>query len=224
MLRYRKGAEPDELKSMRSTPDASYGSLGTSEKDPLRAALVRDQGFLCAYCQQRIQPSPDSMDVEHWLAQSKHKEEDRTWSHMLGVCKGVMKVAGKPVQHCDRARGNSPLFLHPVEGMGPDPCALLHYDEQGRIWSKDERAQRDIRTLNLDGDEEVNILRSNRKAAAGELQRQVTKRGCSLGSIDQLLRVYQLQGGTKASTFLELTRYLLRKWRRRFEPQGQSQK
>lgn len=217
MLRYRKGAEPTELKPMQNTPTGSYSDLGQKEKDSIRAALARDQGWLCAYCQQRIEPDGESMDIEHWLAQAAHGEQNLNWSHMLGVCKGYFTIEGERIQHCDKSRGCAPLFLHPVEGRGADPRPLLRYDARGRLWSDDERAQSDIRALNLDSDAHVHLLRSNRAAVWQQLRQEIQKRGPSIGTIDQLLRHYQLQPGTKARPYLEFTRYLLLKWRRGFE-------
>jgi len=150
MLRYQKGLEPEELKKMRSTPGSSYGSLGAIDRDAIRAALVRDQGALCAYCQRRIHASSEAMEIEHWLSRSQHSDQQLNWNNMLGVCKGISRVGGREQRHCDEIRGDRPLFLDPLEGSGPNPRGHLKYDAQGGVRSDDPRAQQDIHVLNLD--------------------------------------------------------------------------
>lgn len=68
MIHIDKGPEPRELVRHRnSSRDASYAEF--RELDALRAALVRDQGYLCAYYMQRIDASPSGMKIEHWYPQ-----------------------------------------------------------------------------------------------------------------------------------------------------------
>lgn len=215
MLQYPKGPEPKELKLLRSTPDANYNqSKGKLLSDSLRAALLRDQGSLCAYCQQSV--SNDGTQVEHWLTQSLHPDQQWVWNNMLGVCRGKVYIEGKLQEHCDQSRKASPLFLNPIESRGGSPRDYVHYDSQGRMWSDDERAKRDIRILNLDSEAEVHFLRSNRAAVSKELQRVISLKGRSISVLNDYLRKVEIEPGTKAPPFAEFTRYLLRKWLRGF--------
>ena len=52
MRRIEKGNEPASLKKHRTTPHHSYDNY--ADKDTLRAYLLRDQFYLCAYCMRRI--------------------------------------------------------------------------------------------------------------------------------------------------------------------------
>jgi len=51
MIRYAKSAQPARLTALAATPGIDWNALGAGDRDPIRAALVRDQGGLCAYCQ-----------------------------------------------------------------------------------------------------------------------------------------------------------------------------
>src|SRR5688500_15632769 len=133
MLRFTKGREPVALAGWRSTPNATWDSGDGSTKDACRRSLSREQGGLCAYCQRRIRADEmaegvPTMHVEHWEPRSTG-EMQLTWSNLLGVCNGVSGTA----RHCDAARGDRPLFLHPVEGKGPDPRSFVQYHGDGRI-------------------------------------------------------------------------------------------
>jgi len=216
MLHYQKGPEPDELKQLRSTPGASYESLGGSNKDAVRRALIQDQGALCAYCQQRISDSESGMKIEHWQSQSLHPDKQLNWSNLLGVCRGESCIEGKKVRHCDTSRGDlqpekQALFLSPMAGTGASARDHLKYTADGKVRSDDPQAQRDIRTLNLDSDADVHLLRSNRQAAWAELLRSIQRKGYKLGTVNDLLARCELQSGTRASPYVEMTRYLLLK-------------
>lgn len=215
MLRYFKLAEPESLKTLRSTAGASYQSLGFDERQPLRAALVRDQGSLCAYCQQRIRATADSMEIEHWLSRAQHPDQQLSWKNMLGVCKGVTVVGGREWRHCDESRGQAALFMSPLAGRDPSPRDFLSYDAEGRIRTKDPRAEEDIKLLNLDSDADVHILRSNRANVLSELRRQLDRKGWSLGELDRRIRQCFIQAGTQAPEFAEFSLFWLSKWRER---------
>ena len=159
MICYVKGAR---LTALAATPGMTWDGLGAEDRRPIRLALVRDQGALCAYCQRRIEASDDpatgrnQMTIEHWIPRSESAAHHFTWSNLLGVCRGTSAaIAGArsagPARHCDVSRGNRKLSLHPVKGQGLDPRDHLRYTKAGRIESAagDERVEADIRTLNL---------------------------------------------------------------------------
>lgn len=217
MLQYRKGPEPKELKPLRNTPGSTFDkSKGKELSQPLRRALGRDQGWLCAYCQQRI--TEEKMQVEHWLCQSKNKENQWDWRYMLGVCHGQINFNGILFKHCDQSRQDVPLFLNPVEGMKGNAREHLHYYEDGSIVSPDDRAQKDIVLLNLDSENKSDghFLRRNRKAAIDELRRKIQQEGKSVAVFNKYLDKFKIDSGGHAVPFSEVMRYLLLKWKRRF--------
>ncbi|MCB9705853.1 MAG: hypothetical protein H6711_28580 [Myxococcales bacterium] len=79
----------------------------------MRAALLAEQGHLCAYCMSRVHNDPHRCGVEHWRPRSDPGTDPFHWNDLLAVCDGN---AGAPhvLQHCDKHRGDAPLTLHPA--------------------------------------------------------------------------------------------------------------
>ena len=152
MRQIKKGKEPRQWQEHRSTPGASYdpakGSGPTAEaKQALREALVKEQGHLCCYCMARIHPAQDGMKVEHWAAQSTSSGQDMAYSNLLGACRGGEKNPPEG-QHCDTAKGNQTLHIHPAD-PGNDCSVFFGYASTGAIEGRTEEAKEDMRTLNL---------------------------------------------------------------------------
>lgn len=209
MLRYPKGAPPRCLTSLTTTPGASWSSVHGHQRAEIRDRLVHDQAHLCAYCQRRIRPD-DTMKVEHWDARSPGGENFR-WKNLLGACEGKFPAggAGKPdCCHCDTARGNTPLFLHPVEGQGPSPREYLRYTGAGMVDAEDSRAVADIEALNLN----ATHLTRGREAVLDALRDHLVKRGWTLGRLRAELKLHALTPGARAPEHAEFLRYHLQRW------------
>lgn len=98
---------------------------------PIREALWRDQRGLCGYCMQRIEPRGHrdhpppgnwGMRIEHLTPRDPRTGDPRcmyAWDNLLGVCGGRSPASDEAFDHCDRARGSTPLTVdptrHPVE-------------------------------------------------------------------------------------------------------------
>ena len=213
MLRFAKGGEPETLKAWRSTPDASYDSLRTEDKAEVRRALLRDQGHLCCYCQRGITGGPEEMRVEHWVPQSSGRDSLR-WRNLLGTCHGNAQGHGGPL-HCDAARGNRALFLHPVVDEGPDPRAYLRYLGNGEVTSDEQRAREDVvEALKLN----AGHLRAARVAVVEALRTRIERKGWSKGTLArELKRLDDLRPGDAWPAFVEVARYHLRRWLHRLD-------
>jgi uncharacterized protein (TIGR02646 family) len=230
MIRYVKGVEPPRrLDEQRATPGADFEALGADEKQALRDALVRDQGALCAYCQRRISAGFDAMGrpcmtVEHWAAQASRPDLALTWTNLLGVCRGSAPVPPdlrgaslKP--HCDVSRANKPLFLHPVEGQGPDPRQHLRYTTDGHV----EQARplppdrNDIETLRLN---DARLTRAREEIYTREIVERLRGQPESaiVGLLRRIARANRIIAGSRAPQHAEFVRYhVLRKLRQRGE-------
>jgi hypothetical protein len=62
MKRIIKGSEPPCLLKYRQTASATYEDY--RPKDPLKKALLTEQGYICCYCMKRI--SEEKMEIEHF--------------------------------------------------------------------------------------------------------------------------------------------------------------
>lgn len=217
MLRYSKGAPPRCLTTLSATPNTSWDSVHGSQRDEIRVCLVRDQGSLCAYCQRRIRATGGTMKIEHWNARS-HGGAHFQWTNLLGACDGVappgfdaFNTAKEPRYHCDTLRGNESLFLHPVVGQNHDPRTYLSYTSDGRITATDERATRDLGTLNLNAQH----LCRGRKAALDALRQRLDRIGWQSGTLAAELKAIELRAGSAAPEHAEFLRYHLQRWLRK---------
>lgn len=225
MIRYRKGptpsADPDDrapdgakvLLEASSTPGMDWD--GFHERQPVREALVRDQRGLCAYCQRRIE-ADDAMHIEHWVARSASTKADEfRWANLLGVCRGVTadwtRDDRRPVRHCDTSRGDTPLFLNPVEGEGPSPRDHLVYSRtSGAISPRggDPRVAKDIETLNL----AATVLERGRAQALDGFRKLAEQHAYAPAYLRKQLEEYERR--TTAPEYFEVIRaYILHKLR-----------
>jgi uncharacterized protein (TIGR02646 family) len=223
MIRYVKGPPPPRLTELAATPDMTWDGLGAADRDPLRAALVRDQASLCAYCQRRIKADRSRIKIEHWIARSASTEHHLTWSNLLGVCLGEADAEPSPRSevhraptnrkelHCDTSRGDRALFLHPVQGQGPDPIAHLRYTKDGRVEAEAQdgqaRVRADIETLNLNA---WRLVRG-RKAILDALWKRLTRAGFEVGQLRKQEQAHRVTAGTEAPEYAEFVRFHLRK-------------
>jgi uncharacterized protein (TIGR02646 family) len=214
MMRYTKGPAPAQLTSVAATPGMTWDGIGAETRDPIRAALVRDQGYLCAYCQRRIDVRVDDkgaskMKIEHWTPRSISEEHHFKWSNLLGVCVGT-SVSGDPAEpglarHCDTSRGNAPLFLHPVVGQGADPREHLQYTGAGEVKAagSDQRAESDIRTLNLN----AKPLRRGRVEVLELIMKRLKNTSSPTSELKKLARANEIIPGRPAPEHAEVVRY-----------------
>lgn len=138
MLPIDKGAAPGCLGQLRRVLRATARQTGEAPAakawnpggcaQPLREALHRDQGGLCGYCMQRIEPHGHrdlpppgnwGMRIEHIAPRDgniPHGDPARMydWDNLLGVCGGRSPSANETFDHCDRARGSTALAVDPT--------------------------------------------------------------------------------------------------------------
>lgn len=156
MLFIKKNNEPSSLTEYKKQSNAYYDGCN---KNDIRKALLKEQGYLCAYCMQRI--SESNMKIEHYNAQANCIEKTLDYNNMFGVCTGNENSRNKKNTTCDTHRGNVELTINPLSKASID---LICYNEDGRIYSKDPYINEDLnKTLNLNC--EASLLKTNRKMA-----------------------------------------------------------
>jgi uncharacterized protein (TIGR02646 family) len=139
------------------------------DKDLIRVSLLKEQGYVCAYCTQRIEDNPLKTKIEHWKTRDSYKKEENSegtldYDNLLVVCLG--KING--ISHCDSSRPqNSVLTVKPTEKKLIEQIIYLR---NGRIESKNKEIDKDLddaKHLNLN----VQILQNNRKKALNDIQK-----------------------------------------------------
>jgi uncharacterized protein (TIGR02646 family) len=172
MRNIAKGPEPTSLAEHRAQTNATYNNY--AEKQELREALVREQRGLCCYCMRRIVPIELQMKIEHWRPQRRFPAEQLIYTNLLGACKGGEK--SNPAderdadRHCDTAKGDKDVSLHPAVD---DIETTISYLPDGRIRSSNQTFDGELSSvLNLNSFAMVN----QRKAVIGSFLRLIPNR------------------------------------------------
>lgn len=216
MIYIQKGKEPDSLTAYKKQAYASYE--GYEEKEELREALLKDQGYICAYCMRRIKNDRKSMKIEHWKAQSKleTEEEKLDFRFMLGVCDGCRGSADQYTT-CDEHRHNAELYVNPLDSTMMD---TIGYDRNGHIKSGDSRIDEDLNDiLNLNCEQALSQIVLNRKNIYAECKNQLMKiqaRGIwKKSTLQKVMRQYERRKDGRNPEYVGVPLFLLNKYMRK---------
>ncbi|WP_133014906.1 retron system putative HNH endonuclease [Clostridium cuniculi] len=166
MLLIKKGKEPNSLTMYKKQSNAYYNGY---DKGDVRKALLKEQGYLCAYCMRRI--SEDKMKIEHYIPQSNSdNKEALNYNNMLGVCLGNSGAKQKYENlTCDSHRGNAELVVNPMVKASID---LIKYMDDGTIYSDNADINKDLNeTLNLNCND--SLLKVNRARVLSDIKRHL---------------------------------------------------
>ena len=169
MILIQKNSEPDSLREHRNTPGADFDGL---DKTELRDSLLKEQGYLCAYCMKRIRQE-NKVKIEHYKA--RNKENELLYQNLLAVCDGNETLAfnGNKVNPqrftCDTRKKEQELHINPQD---KNDMETIFYDNQGKIYSQNPDYQKEIDdVLNLN--DPYGYLISNRIAALEPLLKRI---------------------------------------------------
>lgn len=160
MIYIKKQCEPKSLVEHRCTPGADFDGL---DKTELREYLLKEQGYICAYCMKRIHNEKDTK-IEHYRA--RNAENELEYSNLLAVCYGNQTSCDSTVKYgkkrltCDSMKGNQ--FLH-INPQSQEDMNSIYYDNSGKIYSKNSVYQKDIDNI-LNLNDAYGYLVANRKA------------------------------------------------------------
>lgn len=175
MIRIEKGKEPHSLTEYKMQDNASFQNLPINVKNDIRLHLLREQGYLCAYCMRCIRQ--DSMRIEHFMPQSVILgKEALEYNNLLGVCRGGSMLnsdcdSQKEFHEltCDSKKGNTRIIADPRDQRVIDK---IEYKHDGTIYSKDDKINDDLNVaLNLNSMDHA--LPENRRAAYRRVMKEI---------------------------------------------------
>ena len=216
MIWIQKKEEPPSLTQYKKQPFAYYD--GYKNKEELRQALLRDQGYLCAYCMRRIENNRESMKIEHWKAQNllEKEEEKLDFRFMLGVCDGC-KGAKDQYTTCDEHRHGDELYVNPLDRVMMD---TISYDRQGHIKSTDQKIDRDLNEkLNLNCEQAPSRIVQNRRAIYRECKERLMKMQKTgrwkKSTLCQVLHQYDIKEDGRKPEYVGVPVYLINRYMRK---------
>ena len=98
MIKIKKGKEPNAWSEHRNTPGAVYDAI-----PELRASLLLEQGYICAYCMSRIDEG--SSKIEHLKCRSRYPSLSMQYKNMVICCPGNSNNGFQ----CDKSKGDSDI-------------------------------------------------------------------------------------------------------------------
>ena len=171
MLLIEKNSPPRDFTTYIQQENAHFDDMPTDVKNNLRLALMKEQGYVCAYCMGSLRADEGNKNVkiEHYRARTAGNELE--YKNLLAVCKGN---EGEPLnkQNCDTKKGNQVLHINPQKQAD---IKAISYDSNGHIFASNAEFQRDLNeVLNLNGEE--GYLVENRKLTLKAFQKRVLKK------------------------------------------------
>lgn len=213
MIWIQKTEEPVSLTQYKKQRHAYYD--GYKNKDELRAALSRDQGYICAYCMRRIENNRETMKIEHWKAQHhlKTEAEKLDFKIMLGVCDGC-RGAKDEYTTCDEHRHDEELYVNPLDRSMMN---TISYDRQGHIKSSDAQIDQDLnQKLNLNCEEAPSRIVQNRKAVYTECMERLIKiqrnGNWKMSTLRQVKQYYEKKENGRKVEYVGVPLYLIEKY------------
>ncbi|WP_300622271.1 hypothetical protein [uncultured Fusobacterium sp.] len=181
MILIKKKRIPSSLVEYKRTINASFDNLPREVKDRLRTSLLKEQGYICAYCMKKLEDDSSKVKIEHYVA--RNKENELEYKNLLAVCKGNEGESFEK-QTCDTRKGNKEIKINPQVNSD---ILTIRYTSNGEIKSNNSDYQRDFdETLNLN---DIFGLVESRKEALNSLKRKLSKSKTHLTE-DTIRRIY----------------------------------
>ena len=201
--------------------DATYEDLhGKPEYGKLKKSLLKEQGYICCYCEKRIGINWEDCDIEHFMPRHPDKRylsaaeckvcEDAqlTYTNLLVSCKG--EVADS-IDHCNHKKDNWFDFRACISPCDIGIKEAFGYRLDGRMFAVKASVQEMEKHLNLNS----YIVTEQRKSALEavlEVEFEDEVLLCDEEYMEAVIEDYDsLQGGSYAE-FCSMITYCLREY------------
>lgn len=149
MILINKQSNPQSLSIYKNTEGATYDACPTEIKDDIRKKLLREQGYVCAYCMAAIDIG--KMKIEHYECRSVELSKQLDYENLLAVCMGGANVKGRE-KTCDTKKGD--IKLHQVNPLDINTINVIKYKSDGIIYSNNHLLDQELNhVLNLNSEE-----------------------------------------------------------------------
>lgn len=124
-------------------PTYGRGGLRGVEKKEVKDSLMREQGYICCYCERRL--TDDDSHIEHFNPQSNNTVDPLEYTNMLCSCQDQLNK-GEP-RHCGNSKDNwfnEDLLISPLDSN----CeGRFSYTADGKIHPVNEFDDAAIKTI-----------------------------------------------------------------------------
>lgn len=187
MIHIKKSSPPKKFQEFKQqNPQAHFDDIPPDIKAALRQSLLKEQGYLCAYCMSKIR---DKVKIEHYEPRNPQNELD--YSNLLAVCTGNSAGNQREHQHCDTKKGNKHLHVNP---QNIDHIKQISYRSDGTIYARDNADFNADLNLTLNLNDDYGYLKANRKRALDVLKMNIRKifanKSADRAYLEKLLNFY----------------------------------
>jgi len=155
-----KGDESEELQAWKSLENEdwqpTFADLRGEEKAAVKISLMREQGYICCYCERRLLNSDSH--IEHLQPQSDPAVDPLDYGNMLCSCQDQVKK-GDP-RHCGNLKEDKVLAVTPLADTCEEQFAFTYDGQIQPVPEDNVAADKTIAVLGLDIPK-LNDLRKN---------------------------------------------------------------
>ena len=192
---------PVEKSQQKGYGDTLRGYFDQLPKEQIRASLLTEQHYLCAYCMRRL-PNAGAVKIEHWFPLSEARDTAIEYTNFLGSCSGDYSDGRRVCSCCDDNKGGHRITIDPRKEAMMD---CICYESNGTIYfdaskwndkSQKDQIDDDINNvLCLNGKEsELTIARERVYHSCTEtLKRLHVKNKCSISAVQKLVEEIERQ-------------------------------
>lgn len=217
MITIKKGQEPRSLTIFKAKGGEKFDNLDAKTKEDIREALLKEQGFLCAYCMRRIGRDKNEdgyykdVKIEHIKPRSitqqsadrKERLLELDFNNLVAVCNGITNG----VTHCDTSKENQTIAIHPCNSNVED--SISYGLKDGEIKSNNEQWNDDLnneKKLNLN----FSTIKLNRISALEGIKESL-KKDQNWSSSHLSRKLNDLEQSPKKMPYIGIIKYYLRK-------------
>jgi len=196
LTNYRASISKEDLNNLEK-----FDTSPSNVKDELRERLLKEQGFICCYCMDRV--SSRNSKIEHFKPRSLFCGEQLDYTNLFVACLGGEGCSPKK-QSCDTRKGNE---LLKYINLLSDIEKSIEYKKDGSIFSNNQYIENElIQILNLNHQ----LLKNNRQEALNQLLTDLKKRGWDISTLRLTLEKYKHKNSKgKYRPYCEMIVYFL---------------
>lgn len=193
--------KPEDPESAKGYGDTLRSYFDQLPKREIRATLLEEQHYLCAYCMRRMS-NADDVIIEHWFPLSEARDTAIDYRNLLGSCNGIYSKNYRPCSCCDKKKGGIQIKIDPQNQSMMD---CIKYETDGTLYfdapagfdrETKEHIDRDIDiTLCLNGEESELTLQREKvlRSCKEKLKELFFKKKCTVANVEKLIKELEAQ-------------------------------
>jgi uncharacterized protein (TIGR02646 family) len=186
-----------------------WKSFDKSVKNDVYESLLKEQGFICAYCSRPIIRT--NCHIEHYRPKSVYKQLTFEYNNLIASCQGEDEKKPRTPVHCGHKKGawyDEELMISPLDSN----CEkYFKYAGSGQIIAVDGEKQAAANTTISKLALDIDKLRRLRRTAI-DTALQIIE-GLNASEIQQLIQGYQKPDNTgRLTPFCDVIIYILQQY------------